>query len=97
MPNADWDIDSDIRNVSGLLVKLEGLSDGGSQVVVWDRERKAWSAPDDPSVMSVADLMAAKPAPMQKYIVATLSIRDFCSVILSSLNHPCLNKITWWA
>jgi|ETNmetMinimDraft_4_1059912.scaffolds.fasta_scaffold502049_1 hypothetical protein len=62
MPNADWDIDSDIRNVSGLLVKLEGLSDGGSQVVVWDRERKAWSAPDDPSVMSVADLMAAKPA-----------------------------------
>ena len=76
MPNADWDIDSDIRNVSGLLVKLEGLSDGGSQVVVWDRERKAWSAPDDPSVMSVADLMAAKPATEGDLVAAGVPVPE---------------------
>ena len=57
-----WDISSDIRNVSGVLVKLSALPDGGAEVVVWDRGRKVWSAPDDASVMSVADLMAAKPA-----------------------------------
>ncbi len=51
-----------VRNLSGLLVKLEPTSEGGERLVSWDREGKTWEPVTDPSVADMADFMTGKPA-----------------------------------